>query len=107
MNLNEYQELSKRTMPNKDMKKDSANYALGLAGESGEVADNIKKWIFHGHGLDRMELLKELGDVLHYVSGLATMHHFTLEEVAQANIDKLKERYPDGFSEEASRNRRN
>ncbi|MCG1029295.1 nucleoside triphosphate pyrophosphohydrolase family protein [Virgibacillus halodenitrificans] len=105
MNFNEYQELSKRTMPNENMKKVSANYALGLTGESGEVADIIKKWVFHKHDLDRMELEKELGDVLHYLSGLATLHHFNLEDVAQANIDKLKKRYPEGFSSEASRNR--
>lgn len=105
MKLNEYQELSKRTMPKEDMKKVSANYAMGLTGESGEVTDLLKKWIFHKHDLDRMELKKELGDVLHYLSGLATLHHFTLEDVAQGNIDKLKKRYPEGFSEQASKER--
>lgn len=105
MKLNEYQEVSKRTMPKEDMKKVSANYALGLTGESGEVADIIKKWVFHGHSLDRMELKKELGDVLHYLSGLCTIHHFTLEEVATANIEKLMKRYPSGFSTERSVNR--
>jgi NTP pyrophosphatase (non-canonical NTP hydrolase) len=105
MNFNEYQELSKRTMPKGDMKKVSANYAMGLSGEAGEVTDILKKWIFHGHSLDRMELKKELGDVLHYLAGLCTLHHFKLEDVAIANIEKLKKRYPDGFSVEASVNR--
>jgi NTP pyrophosphatase (non-canonical NTP hydrolase) len=102
MKLNDFQEISKRTMPNKDIKKDSANYAMGLAGEAGEVTDLLKKWVFHGHALDRMELKKELGDVLHYLSGLCTLHHFTLEEVATANIEKLMKRFPNGFSTEAS-----
>lgn len=106
MKLNEYQELSKRTMPNKDLKKDLANYALGLTGESGEVADHVKKYVFHGHSLDHMAIKKELGDVLHYIAGLCTLNHFTLEEVAAANIEKLNERYPDGFSQQDSINRK-
>ncbi len=105
MKLNDYQELSKRTMPEKDMRKVSANYAMGLTGEAGEVSDVLKKWLFHNHDLDRMELKKELGDVLHYLSGLATLHHFSLEDVAKENIEKLKKRYPGGFSEEDSINR--
>jgi NTP pyrophosphatase (non-canonical NTP hydrolase) len=105
MKLNDYQEISKRTMPNKDIKKDSANYAMGLAGEAGEVTDLLKKWVFHGHALDRMELKKELGDVLHYLSGLCTLHHFSLEEVATANIEKLMKRYPNGFDTNKSINR--
>lgn len=106
MNLNEYQELSKRTIPNEDMRKVSANYSLGLCGEAGEAADIIKKWVFHGHSLDRMELKKELGDVLHYLSGLATLHHFTLDDVAQENIEKLRKRFPNGFTSEDSIKRR-
>ncbi|WP_079708106.1 nucleoside triphosphate pyrophosphohydrolase family protein [Paraliobacillus ryukyuensis] len=105
MQLNEFQELSKRTLPNRDMRKDSANYALGLTGESGEVADEIKKWLFHGHGIDRMAIKKELGDTLHYIAGLCSILGFELEGVAQENIEKLKKRYPDGFSQEASINR--
>jgi NTP pyrophosphatase (non-canonical NTP hydrolase) len=105
MKLNDFQEISKRTMPNKDIKKDSANYAMGLAGEAGEVTDLLKKWVFHSHPLDRMELKKELGDVLHYLAGLCTLHHFTLEEVATANIEKLMKRYPKGFDPEKSINR--
>ena len=81
-------------------------YALGLAGESGEVADLIKKHIAHGHDLDLDKLKKELGDVLWYIAGIAHLHGMTLSEVAIANIDKLLKRYPDGFSHEASINRK-
>ncbi|MGN0449077.1 MAG: nucleoside triphosphate pyrophosphohydrolase family protein, partial [Ruminococcus sp.] len=114
MNFNEYQELSKRTMPEPEIKgvilriydkQAKANYAMGLSGESGEVTDLIKKELFHGHSEDPFGIQKELGDVLHYLSGLATMYGLTLEEVAMANIEKLKKRYPDGFSQEASINR--
>jgi NTP pyrophosphatase (non-canonical NTP hydrolase) len=105
MKLNEYQELSKRTMPKEVNLQSKANYAMGLTGEAGEVTDLIKKELFHGHKIDRDAVKKELGDVLHYAAGLATMYGFTLEEVAKGNVEKLVKRYPTGFSKEASVNR--
>ena len=79
--------------------------ALGIAGEAGEVADYIKKVVGHGHALDPQALQKELGDVLWYVAMLATKCGLDLDLVAQANIEKLRKRYPDGFSTERSKNR--
>lgn len=79
--------------------------SLGIAGEAGEVADYMKKVIGHGHALDRDKLVKELGDVLWYVAVLANRTGITLEEVARANILKLRKRYPDGFDPERSKNR--
>lgn len=113
MGLNEFQEMSKRTMPKPFMvggkaiyrKEDKANYAMGLSGEAGETTDLIKKELFHGHEVDRDAVKKELGDVLHYAAGLATMYGLTLEEVTTGNIEKLMKRYPTGFSKEASVNR--
>lgn len=110
MNLNKYQNLSKRTLPEFDEHEGRegalANYGLGLTGESGEVVDHIKKHVFHGHELNTKEIENELGDVLHYLAGLATMCDLTLEGIATKNIDKLKKRYPNGFSEEDSINRK-
>jgi NTP pyrophosphatase (non-canonical NTP hydrolase) len=103
MRLNEYQDLSARTANKHDHELE--NYGLGLTGEAGEVADIIKKTVFHGHDMGQNDMRKELGDVLWYVSQLARVSGLTLEEVAQANVDKLKRRYPEGFSEEASVNR--
>lgn len=68
--------------------------ALGLAGEAGEVADTIKKAVFHRHGLDQDKLVKELGDVLWYLAALASKLGVSLDEVAERNIAKLKERCP-------------
>jgi NTP pyrophosphatase (non-canonical NTP hydrolase) len=103
MNLKEYQALSSRTATNEEHKPQAfCNYALGLNGEAGEVADMIKKGIFHGHELDRHEVAKELGDCLWYIAQLSRLAGFTLEDVAVMNINKLKARYPNGFSEEAS-----
>lgn len=121
MNFNEYQNLSKRTMPKPyqvvrgfigdidDIELYSgmakSNYAMGLSGEAGEVTDLIKKEVHHKHHIDIIDVKKELGDTLHYLSGIATMYGLTLEEVATANIEKLKKRYPNGFSESDSINR--
>lgn len=104
--LNDYQNLSKRTM-NSDQtyKEELSNYGLGLSGESGEVCDLLKKSLYHGHKLDIEHLKKELGDVLFYLTAIATKEGLTLEEIANVNIEKLLKRYPDGFSQEKSINR--
>jgi NTP pyrophosphatase (non-canonical NTP hydrolase) len=82
------------------------NAALGLGGESGEVCDMLKKHLFQGHPLDHNELILELGDILWYVAYMAYALGVPLEEVAQRNVDKLRKRYPNGFSVEASVNRK-
>ena len=82
------------------------NGALGLTGEAGEVADQIKKTIFHGHKFDYDGLIKELGDVCWYLALLCHAIDVPLEEVMIRNIEKLKKRYPEGFSESASINRK-
>ena len=91
-----------------DLYSDQARLAiagLGLAGEAGEVVDYLKKVVGHGHKLDRDKLVKELGDVLWYVAEICSAINADMSDVAQQNIDKLKDRYPDGFSSERSINR--
>jgi NTP pyrophosphatase (non-canonical NTP hydrolase) len=104
MKLNEYQDLSARTANSHDF--ELANYGLGIAGEAGEVADLVKKSVFHGHAIPKEEIKKELGDVLWYLSQLARLAGLTLEEVANANINKLMKRYPEGFSKDKSIHRK-
>ncbi|MCA1029308.1 nucleoside triphosphate pyrophosphohydrolase family protein [Cytobacillus kochii] len=98
MKLNDYQLISKRTMPSVYDERAKTNYAMGLCGEAGEVTDLIKKELFHGHEEDREKIKKELGDVLHYLAGVADMYGWTLEQVATANIEKLMKRFPNGFN---------
>lgn len=81
------------------------NGLMGLSGESGEALDLLKKHIFQGHELDRTHLEKELGDVAWYLALSADALGFTLEEIFQANIDKLRERYPQGFDTKKSTHR--
>lgn len=105
MNLNEYQAECKRTAGSREPDVQLTYCGLGIAGEAGEVADLIKKWYAHGHTLDKDKLVKELGDVLWYVAACAACIDVSLDYVAQTNVDKLRKRYPDGFSVEASINR--
>ena len=106
MDFNEYQRLAHRTSSfHGDDTGSQPHYvmaALGLTGEAGEAADLIKKFAFHGHALDREKLSKEVGDVLWYVAEMASALGLSLEEIASANIEKLRRRYPEGFSPEAS-----
>jgi len=97
--LSEYQRLSRRT----------AGYpreawltypALGLAGEAGEVAEHAKKTIRDDGGSvseeRRAAMAAELGDVLWYVSQLATELDLQLDDIAQGNLDKLLSRQQRG-----------
>ena len=106
MKANDYQQLAARTLIAKpdfeisDKQVMLSWWAIGLTGEAGEVADLIKKGIYHQQGLDPLQVKKELGDVLWYVSALCTEMGFTLEEVMQHNVDKLKARFPEGYAPE-------
>jgi len=98
MNFNEYQEACKRTAnPNISWEEANLNWALGIAGESGEYCELIKKKHFHDKVLNRQHVKKELGDILYYVAMAAANLQLDFDEVAQANIDKLTARYPEGF----------
>lgn len=76
---------------------DLAHYALGLAGECGEVCEPIKKHCFNGRSLDRNAVLGEIGDVLWYASALAQSLGSSLAEAAEMNAEKLRKRYPHGY----------
>ena len=105
MKANEYQKAALRTASSKKPKDLILNGTLGLAGESGEVADHIKKHLFQGHELDKENLINELGDICWYIAIMAEGLGYTLEEVMKLNIEKLMKRYPDGFDRERSINR--
>lgn len=103
MTLNEYQDLAQRTS-RKDISPDDhlMNAMLGLSGETGECCDLVKK-CFYQDGRDiRASMMDELSDVMWYVAEAVTAMGWTLDEVAQHNIDKLRKRYPDGFSADRS-----
>lgn len=103
MTLNEYQCLAMTTLnPALDRKDVLINGVMGLCGEAGEAIDIVKKHLAQGHALNRDALIKELGDVAWYLAETAYALDVPLEEVCQRNIDKLRARYPEGFSAEKS-----
>lgn len=76
---------------------------MGLMGEAGEVSEMVKKHLFHDKPLPRQAMLIEMGDVLWYLMYLSHALDSSLEEVAFLNYQKLKRRYPDGFTKAAGR----
>jgi len=100
MKFDEYQELSARTAMYPGRGNNLTYPTLGLSGESGEVAEKVKKLIRDKAGvLDdtvRADLGKELGDVLWYVAQLCSELGLSMSEVAQGNIEKLSSRMARG-----------
>lgn len=106
LSFSDYQQAALRTWtPSGDMAADLAYLALSLAGEAGEFANLVKKHWRHGHELDLAKLKDEGGDVFWYLAVIMAVLDIDLADMAAYNIDKLFTRYPDGFSQERSRNR--
>lgn len=108
MSPNEYQHGAMRTAPDLGVfrSREGLNVAaLGVGGEGGEFVDLVKKHLFHGHPLDASKASKELGDILWYIALACTVLGLGMEDVMNENLEKLRKRYPLGFSAEASINR--
>ena len=109
--FDEYQELALRTASKESLTDESTMLnaaALGLNGEAGEIADHVKKIMFHGHPLDdatRDKIAKEIGDILWYCAMGSRGIGIDLGEIARMNVEKLRKRYPSGFSTEESLHR--
>lgn len=106
LSLNTYQSLAQRTSgAGGDGERRLMVAALGLAGEAGEFANLVKKLTAHGHAISAETLGDELGDVLWYLAEAASACGLDLAAIGQGNVDKLRRRYPEGFSSERSINR--
>jgi NTP pyrophosphatase (non-canonical NTP hydrolase) len=82
--------------------------ALGLSAESGEFTEIVKKAVFQGKPLNDdniYHLKRELGDICWYLANACESLGTTFDEIIQMNFDKLKARFPDGFTVEKSENR--
>ena len=98
MTLKEYQELCKLTAKKFDsLEKEILTWGVGIAGEAGDVASCIKKT--YAHDNDQKAGIKEnIGDTFWYAAMICNFFGWDLQEVLKANIDKLKKRFPKGFT---------
>lgn len=82
---------------------------FGLVGEAGEVAEKFKKILRDKDGIateeDKKEIIKELGDVLWYINSVGIYLGYTLDDVAQSNLDKVLSRKVRGVTKGSGDNR--
>ena len=106
LTANEYQRQAMTLLnPALNRKDVLINGVMGLCGESGEAIDIVKKHLHQGHPLDKEKLARELGDIAWYLAETAYALDIPLEQILRMNLEKLKNRYPEGFSTERSMNR--
>lgn len=100
MNLKEYQELCKLTAKKFDnQESELSSWGLGIAGEAGDIASCIKKILFHKNKVIKDGIKENIGDTLWYAAMICNVFGWNLQEVLEENIEKLKARYPQGFTE--------
>lgn len=106
MTLNEYQDLAQRTSNNALTQEEHLlNAMLGLAGETGECCDLVKKGLYQDGREIRDKLFDELSDVMWYIAEAASAMGWNMDDIAEHNIEKLIRRYPEGFSADRSLHR--
>lgn len=109
MTFDEYQKKALRTAADPAKKNEFFHLVLGLVGESGEIAEKVKKLIRDQESdlskLDVADIEKELGDVLWYVAVLASFLDIPFEQVATKNINKLASRLERGTLQGSGDNR--
>lgn len=108
---NQYQDLAARTDPDRthrvvDKVTDLApngswllHSLIGLSGEVGELAAAIQRWLYYGKDLDIANVREELGDLCWYLAQACKAANVSLEDVMKANINKLKFRYPERYTD--------
>jgi NTP pyrophosphatase (non-canonical NTP hydrolase) len=98
--LRDYQSMCKRTAKTFDDKeKEIACWGLGIAGEAGDIAGCIKKSLFHKNDQE-VGIRENVGDTMWYLMMICNYYGWDIGEILEENIDKLKKRFPEGFSEE-------
>lgn len=79
---------------------------LGLTTEVGELADAVKKFLIYGQKLDRENVIEECGDILWYLTLALDTIGSSVDEAMQNNVNKLKLRYPEKFTEKDAAERK-
>lgn len=105
MTINAYQKLAGRTINVALTREQCLRHALfEMCGELGEIHSIYQK-VYQGHKIKVEDLKHEVGDLLWGIAEFCTVNGWDMEDVCRMNIEKLKARYPDGFSAERSVNR--
>ena len=106
MDVDSYVKVSQRTASGEfhqsNVSSETLHGAIGLAGESGEILDCIKKSLFYGIPLDRENLREEIGDSAWYLALLCNSEGWSLSEILEENVEKLTKRYPEKFTRECA-----
>jgi NTP pyrophosphatase (non-canonical NTP hydrolase) len=106
MNTKEYQKAAIRTFPKLSSTfDDELHMVMGLSTEAGEVMDIYKRKLAYNKNIDYVNLKEELGDILWYVANLCNIHNWDMEDIMDININKLKVRFPEKFTEFHALNR--
>lgn len=99
MDLKEYQELCKLTSKKFETReKEILTWGLGIAGEAGDVASCILKTFAHGNN-QKEGIRENIGDVMWYAIMICNFFDWDFQKILEENLDKLKKRYPQGFTE--------
>ena len=102
MNTHEYMKdaLATESLPQTELtheQKRLTHAGLGLCTEAAELADSVKKHIFYGKPLDKVNLVEEIGDILWYSAIVLDACQSSFDEAMDKNIAKLRKRYPQGI----------
>lgn len=106
MNYKEYQKEAARTCASlKSEMENNLHMMLGMQTETAELSDVFKKHLAYGKDIDWVNIKEEIGDLMFYIANFCNMNVIDLEQVMQTNIDKLRARFPEKFTQENALNR--
>lgn len=106
MELRDYQKrIYTNLKPHENQKDEIFDYMIGITEEAGEVASIIKHHYYGGEELNKVELAKEITDILWYSAAMLAALNINLDVAATINVRKLEHRFANGFSKEASQAR--
>jgi len=105
MDFYEYQKNAKRTTADLGQPNDNLHMIMGISTESGELMDCFKKNLAYGKEIDWVNVQEEIGDMMWYIANFCTLNGFDFYRIIENNIEKLRTRYPEKFTEESANNR--
>jgi NTP pyrophosphatase (non-canonical NTP hydrolase) len=106
MDFKEYTKETQRTMAELGQSfADQLHMVMGISTEAGELLDTYKKTLAYNKELDIVNIKEEIGDLLWYISNLLRVLDMDFEQVLYLNVEKLKARYPEKFTEDNAINR--